>query len=97
MIGNPDAQTWGWLVCYRNAEVWEDMPLRAHERTHVVQGMRGGVFFLLAYASCFLYYYISPPKTHYKPRWYKAYMAIPYEVTAYKVQAAYKPSSGVWA
>lgn len=86
MVGDPWAQTWGWIVFYADDRADADIPLRIHERVHVRQGMRGGVFFLLAYGLCFLWYYIRPPVGKAGKRWFRAYMAIPFEKTAYRCQ-----------
>jgi hypothetical protein len=87
MIGNPDAQTLGWIVYYRNDKMRANKGLRVHERVHVRQGMRGGVFFGLAYGASWLWYLIFPKENaHYKPRWFAAYMSIWAEVTAYRIQ-----------
>lgn len=89
MIGAPAGQTWGWVIWY-NERTWEmdtvyKRSIRHHEQVHVRQGAIGGVFFMLAYAACFLYYWA---RGGFKD-WYAAYMDIPFEVTAYVEQSKY--------
>lgn len=91
MIGDPDAQTWGFLICYRDLHHANAADLRVHERCHVRQGMRGSVLFALAYGLQFLFYLAFPRKdtAQYTPRWFRAYMSISFERTAYARQATY--------
>lgn len=89
MIGRPAGQTWGWVIWY-DARTWEmdtvyKESIRYHEHVHVRQGMIGGVFFMLAYAACFLYLW---GKNGMKD-WFAAYLEIPFEKTAYDKQYEY--------
>jgi hypothetical protein len=84
MIGDPDAQTWGWLIYYRTCFDGDDPGLRVHERTHVLQAFFGGPLFLVAYGVCFLYLWARQ-----RGPWTKAYRANPFEQQAYARQGEY--------
>lgn len=91
MIGDPDAQTWGFLICYRDLHHADAADLRVHERCHVRQGMRGSVLFALVYGLQFLWFLAFPRAqfAHYRKRWFRAYMSISFEMAAYSRQARY--------
>lgn len=94
MLGNPGAQTHGWLIYYRSEASRSNKRLRVHERVHVRQGFIGGPFFMLAYAASFAWFYLKNPQAG----WYQAYMQIPFERTAYAYDAAYARGEhpGAW-
>ena len=56
LLGGPwvAGQTHGWLIFFRNEQDQANGPLSVHERVHVLQGMIGGVFFVIAYVLNFL-------------------------------------------
>ncbi len=74
------AQTHGCVIYYRDEKARSWKSLRVHERRHVLQGMIGGVFFVLAYVGTFLWFYLRAPDKG----WYPAYMEIPFEKAAYR-------------
>lgn len=87
MIGDPSGQTWGCVIWYSPRTYPMDTlgkkSVRVHEQVHVHQSMVGGVFFLLAYAACFLFYWGLTGMGS----WQDAYFKIPFEVSAYLKQA----------
>jgi len=100
ILGKPDAQTHGWLIFYASDYAREHRILRAHERVHVVQGLFGGPFFMFAYGLCFLFY-LGKLAISFQgwwqsgqsaPWWYDAYMMIPFERQAYRMQH----NEGAW-
>ena len=60
LIGGPwvGAQTFGWLIFYRDEKAQSDRSLRVHERVHVRDALILGPLFLVAYAACFLYQWV---------------------------------------
>lgn len=89
MLGDPDAQTHGWIIFYRNARMGDDVGLRVHERTHVIQGMIGGPLFVITYGLFFLIAWAWQRRS-----WFDAYMANPYEKQAYARQYRYYRGEG---
>lgn len=85
ILGKPGAQTLGLVIVYRDERTRLNPSLRVHERVHVVQGMIGGVLFVLAYGLTFLWHWIAQGGGN----WYPAYMKIPFEVSAYARQARF--------
>lgn len=77
--GRPGAQTHGWLILYASERAREVVPLRAHERVHVVQAFVGGPLYALAYGACFLVLFAAQGFRD----WHRAYMRSPFEVQAY--------------
>jgi hypothetical protein len=87
ILGNPWAQTHGWLIVYRVGR--NDSEIRVHERCHVVQGFIGGPFYVLAYGLVFLFAWYENGFRD----WRDAYRRNPFEISAYN--RAY-PFSGKW-
>jgi hypothetical protein len=81
MIGNPAAQTHGWLIFYATEDYrLRNAGLRVHERVHVTQSFWGGPFFLLAYALHFLWRWVD------LRNWRAAYWGVWAECQAYETQ-----------
>lgn len=78
-------QTFGLFRFYREEKNWEDIPLVYHEKTHQKQQMIWGILYLFIYGGFFLWFWLEAGMTP-----YMAYMAIPFEVEAFKVQAEWK-------
>lgn len=77
IFGEPNAQTWGWLIFY-DSEVMRDYdPIRVHERVHVVQAFIGGVLFGIAYVACWAWLRLNGRS------FWKAYRENPFEEQAY--------------
>lgn len=90
MIGNPDAQTHGFIIYYRDSRVRSDVGLRVHERVHVLQAVYLlGIPFVLLYSLAFLWHYA---KGGFKD-WYTAYYQNPMEQMAYRIQREYYAGS----
>lgn len=97
--GKPGAQTWGFLIYYRNEEAREHERLRVHERVHVMQGIAGSVFFMAAYGLHWLWCFIFPPDGfEYQPRWYRAYRGVWAEKQAYRIDGEFARGErpGAW-
>lgn len=77
IFGRPWAQTHGCLIVYDTVPHTNTAWLRAHERTHVVQGFVGGPLFVVAYILCFLALLV------YHGEYYPAYRNNPFEAHAY--------------
>lgn len=73
--GRPGAQTHGWLIIYASESLRTIKTLRAHERTHVVQGFVGGPLYVVAYVWCFLWLFAVGEFKN----WRAAYEANPFE------------------
>jgi len=82
IIGNPGAQTHGFVIFYSHNEFRARPGLRVHERVHVVQGMLGGPLFVLAYGLHFLWLWAW---SGFGP-WWPAYKRICFERQAYRIQ-----------
>ena len=84
------AQTHGWIIFYRSAQIRGNTNVRIHERVHVVQGFIGGPFYILAYIMNFFWGLITPPDKLYQhePRWARAYRKIWFERQAFRIEAA---------
>ena len=80
----PAAQTHGFVIFYADEAARADADMRVHERIHVAQGLVGGPFFVLAYLTCFLYYLA---RFRGQGGWLRAYMEIPFERQAYRLQS----------
>lgn len=90
ILGNPGAQSWGWLIFYCDKSAAENAGLRVHERVHVEQAFIGGVFFALAYAIHWLWLFAFPPRLpRDTPRWFRAYQAVYWEWPARRIQHEY--------
>lgn len=85
IIGSPGAQTHGVVIFYRDRRTRAWVPLRVHERVHVVQGMIFGIFYIISYSLFFLLKWVSQGFRH----WAVAYMWIPWEKQAYRIQKEY--------
>lgn len=105
ILGNPDAQTWGWLIFYRSRVARAEGDLRVHERVHVVQAFWGGMFFAAAYGAHWLWLFLFDPPERVgaldlagEARWYRAYRGVYFEKVAYRVQAEYRQGlrPGAW-
>lgn len=81
IIGKPGAQTWGFLIVYKDEYQRSRVDLRVHERVHVVQGMIGGPIYALTYGLSFLWFWVA---SGFGP-WKAAYHKIPYEIQAYRI------------
>jgi hypothetical protein len=94
IIGSPGAQTWGWLIYYKDASYRESASLRVHERVHVTQGLWGGPLFMIAYAAHFMYLWAREGFGDWRP----AYRKIWAEKTAYRTQDEYREGKrpGQW-
>jgi len=86
IIGNPAAQTHGWLIFYSNEETRELRRLRAHERVHVVQGFIGGPLYVLAYSASFLWHWIRLKLADASAPWLWAYQLNWFEDMAYRLE-----------
>ena len=74
IFGKPGAQTWGYLIYYRDEAARARKPLRVHERVHVVHGFILGPLFLPAYGLHFVWLWLklsrgSDWKTPYRQVW----------------------------
>ena len=76
------AQTFGFMIVYRDAEQQGRGDLAVHERVHVRQAMIGSVLFPIAYGAEFAYHYVAGPH-HVRGDWVKAYYEISFERKAY--------------
>jgi hypothetical protein len=95
MIGDKEnhwavfAQTHGWITFFRDIKSADDVGLRVHERTHVIQGMIGGPLYIITYGLLFLVIWAWQRRG-----WLEAYMSIPYEKQAYGRQYRYYRGDG---
>lgn len=71
--GRPGAQTHGFLVVYASSAARRFLPLRRHERAHVVQSFVGGPLYAILYGLFFLGLFA------YHRDWRTAYRANPFE------------------
>ena len=78
------AQTYGWVIFYRDSAMESRGDLAVHERVHVAQAMIGGVFFLLAYGLHFLWLWAMGGE-----QWKNAYYLVWAERQAYRVGGEY--------
>lgn len=76
------AQTWGWLIFYKDESCRGWTPLRVHERVHVIQSFYGSLFYILAYGLHFLWLWAIKGI-----QWKEAYYQIWFEKMAYKAQS----------
>lgn len=98
---DPGAQTFGNVVFFCHVNAREDRSLVVHECVHIVQAMRGSVFYALAYIGLFVKYLVFaeplwPDKD--ESCWYRAYRSITFERTAYRRQLLFQQGRlpGVW-
>lgn len=95
LIGGPwvGAQTYGWVIFYRDSNMQSRGDLAVHERVHVAQAMVGGVFFLLAYGLHFLWLWAIGGV-----QWKEAYYRVWAEVQAYRIDDEYGQGKrpGAW-
>jgi len=101
LLGGPwvGAQTYGWVVYYRDDMQFRRGDLRVHERVHVTQSLIGGVFFPLAYGLHFLWLWGFGLRQSWRDAYYKIY----FESVAYAKDANYDAArlrgedvSGYW-
>jgi len=85
---HPTAQTHGFLIFYESEAARNVIPMRVHERIHVIQGFVGGPFFMLAYALDFFQGFV---RRGFK-NWQGAYRQIVFERQAYRLQG----TEGAW-
>jgi hypothetical protein len=87
------AQTWGWLIFYRDEEMMARDPLRVHERVHVVQALIGGPLFPIAYGLHFLWLWAL-----WGNEWEISYRRVWAEVIAYQIEAEFERGErpGAW-
>lgn len=78
--GRPGAQTHGFLVVYASSAARRYLPLRRHERVHVVQAFVGGPLYAILYGCTFVANFLKSQD------WHSAYEAIPFEVSARKYE-----------
>jgi hypothetical protein len=83
MIGDPAAQTHGWLIFYASNDYRRNKGLRVHERVHVTQALWGGPLYLIAYALHFLWRWAD------LRNWRAAYWGVWAECQAYEIQYDY--------
>ena len=98
MLGQPDAQTHGCIIYYASesdrgeltgpvspAMYRRSTQLRVHERVHVYQGLVLGPTYPVLYGLTFL---VAFAKQGFK-NWWAAYMKIPFEKQAYRIEGEY--------
>jgi hypothetical protein len=85
MLGKPSAQTWGCVIFYQSSSHRDSPALRVHERVHVVQSFKLGVFFLLAYAIHFGWLWLRNGRDY-----HAAYRGIWAEKEAYRIQDEFR-------
>lgn len=90
MIGRPAAQTHGFIIYYASDRLREWEAIRVHERVHVVQGLIGSVFYILAYALSFAGIYVWRVVRHGDWDWRSAYLMIPFEKQAHRIRAEFE-------
>jgi hypothetical protein len=78
--GRPGAQTHGFLVVYASGASRRFLPLRRHERAHIVQGFLGGPLYVILYGLTFAWNYLRLRE------WRAAYLAIPFEKYARSIE-----------
>lgn len=83
-VGSISGQTWGWLILYRDQEAWDRIPLRVHERVHVLHTLILGVLFLPAYGAHFMWNMYALGLGY-----QDSYLRIWSERYAYRIQAKY--------
>ena len=95
LIGGPwvGAQTHGWIVFYRDQDMYLRKSLRIHERCHVAQGLVGGPLYMLAYGIHFLWLWKVKGL-----EWKAAYRNIVFEAQAYRIEGEYIEGNrpGAW-
>jgi hypothetical protein len=79
------AQTHGVVVWHTDAQAWDNVPLRIHERVHVLQGFVGGPFYPVAYVLHWLVLFVAGKGEGFGPRWWRAYRAIWFEQQARRI------------
>jgi len=79
------AQTHGIVIFHSTDLLRHDMPLRIHERVHVLQGFIGGPFYPIAYGLSFAWHCVRSKADGVRPRWYVAYLAIGFECQARRI------------
>lgn len=77
------AQTHGWIIFYRDEKALNNKKLRVHERVHVEQGMKGGIFYVLSYVGQWVFNSIKYGDT------IRGYYEISFEKEAYKYASEY--------
>lgn len=84
LIGNPGAQTWGYLIFYRDERARNWNPLRVHERVHVKQAFCLSVIYPILWLLhfCVLFIIIRD--------WKAAYYKIYFEKKAYEIQRKFE-------
>jgi len=85
IFGKPGAQTWGFLIYYRDEHVREVADLRVHERVHVVQGFYLGPLFLVAYGLHFVWLWVAQGFGDWRAPYHRVWA----ERQAYQVQDEY--------
>jgi hypothetical protein len=96
---DPGAQTWGNIVFFCHVNARNDDDLVVHECCHIVQAMKYGPFYMVGYpAEAGVQYIKNPQEPEDDRRWWRAYMNISWERTAYRKQRMYMRGllPGVW-
>ena len=86
--GRPGAQTHALVIFYSSEGNRLRRGLRVHERLHIIQEILFGIFYLVTYGLSFLFNYFVLANFLWKheeaPKWYRAYLRIPWEIWAFK-------------
>lgn len=80
------AQTWGWVIFYRDERMKASGRLNVHERVHVSQGFKWGPLFPFMYAGHWLWNWGFGLRMS----WIDAYYEVWAEVEAYDYEDEYK-------